>query len=433
MTAPVAPIAPAAPSGNPVVASSTTSSELTQLQDRFTSDDFISEVVRGVEADAPDPNEMADLGKLSDSPTIGDFGDDRDEPAAPQAAPVKEVPRPSKVPTDGDATDTLAVKAEKKAGELAKAEAKVAEGAKAKALSAEGAEGGEGAEGAEPQTATPPAPVKLATEFTVHGPDGAELDVADVMRQMPTIKVTHKGEVKELPLDRVVRLAQSGFHNEKLYGDAQKALSEVGAVEHALAEANASIKKQNEFIGTLLADDATLQQVREQWSRFNSPEARAERAERQLADLRAQQSGQSAAQASTSFYENDVKAPLSTLLQQFPTLTPAEVIGQFNILTAQYGAQISPKDFAAIRSVIRDELPAWAASLHETRTTEKAALTKAREANTLLKQKLAQGARPVGRQATADEGRARPKAPTGSPTADTAIASLVDEALADVF
>lgn len=276
------------------------------------------------------------------------------------------------------------------------------------------------AEGEEPVVEAPKEPVKLATEFSVVGPDGDELDPGDVVTKVGNVKFTVGGKEYDMPIDRVVRLAKSGVHNEKMYADAQSAIESRDALEQEVTTHKQKIERdtaiysnvlndllQVEGLMQALAPNGPAAQLLTRWQHYNTPEARAERAERALMEERQQKSGQSAQAQSASFVQNDVLQPIQALLQQFPSVTQDEIIGRFTVLTQKYGATIQPRDFAAVRSIVRDTLPAYAASLHETRSKNETALRAARENATLSKKQAAQYAKPIGRRATAAELQAK--------------------------
>ena len=271
---------------------------------------------------------------------------------------------------------------------------------------------------------------KLATDFKLYGKDGAELDVYDVMDKLGEVEIPWKGETKRVPLDRLARLAQSGLHNEQQYAAAQSALASHALLTERVRDAEERIKRQNAYVASLLDSDEVLNDSRERWQSHNTPEARAERAERRAMDLEAQLNGQSRTETAASFYEKDVKAPIQALLSQYPTVTEAELIGQTNILTAGMGAEIQPKDFAAVRAILRDDLPAFAASVHETRSAHQSELRKAQEKITLLKRSQAMGARPTGRVASASESKAPRKEPR---TNDERIDAIIDDEIMKGF
>ena len=391
MTAPVA--TPAAPTGTSAAMPSADASSMASLQERI-----INESIEGFMRGDADPNaaDLNEIHTLTDSQTPADTTPKVDAKGREHADDGKFKPKPT---TDGTKQDDTP----------------------------------EPVEGAEaPPTDGVPAPTaKLVTEFSVTGPDGEALDEGDVTAKIGTVAFKVGDKEYKLPLDRVVRLAQSGVHNEKVYGEAKTAIARAETLEAHSTDLGERIERQNQFVKDLLDNPQFYQQNVERWTAYNSPEARAERAERELDTLRkAQQDavqGQSRSAQATSFVEKDVAPPLKALLTQYPTLSAQEIFGQFQFLTHKYGTPVHPKDYDAIRKVVSDELPAWAASLHETRSTENVALRRSREANTLLKKVVARGARPAGRAATPADGAGRKAAPR---SLDDRISVAIEDALA---
>jgi hypothetical protein len=247
------------------------------------------------------------------------------------------------------------------------------------------------------------------------------------MAKVPDVEIMWKGEAKRIPLDKVVRLAQTGIYNEQLYTEAKESIERFGVVEQDNTSLKDKLTRQNQFVAKLIDDDGFRNDIRSRWAALNTPEARADRAEREVQEMRRQHAGQSQVAATTSFVEKDVQAPLQALLQQYPKVSERELAGEFQLRTAKYGAVIQPKDYDAVRALIRDELPAFAAGLHESRTAEATALTTARENATLLKKRIAQGAQPMGRRVGPNDPAAPKRAPR---TQDERMAAAVDEALA---
>jgi hypothetical protein len=281
----------------------------------------------------------------------------------------------------------------------------------------------------------PKEPAKVATEFKLFDAEGKEVEIADVLAKLPKTVFTVGDKTFELPYDRVVRLAKSGVHNEEQDRQAKEAIGNQKAVEAEVGRVTDGLRRQNAWVEGLLRaledvpldEDHPVAQIRQRWQAHNSPEARAKRAEDEVAGLRQQIEGRTREEATASFFENDVKSPLQGLLQQFPSLTKAEVEGEFHVRTASLGAVIQPSDYAAVKRIVQNDLPAWAASVHESREAEKAKLTRAREENTILKKRVAHGAKPIGRRAEPGEGVRQKPVPR---TEDERIEQSIERVLA---
>lgn len=403
-----------APATAPANALNDTSSGLSAMQERFANtavDEFL--------AGTPDPTIATRASEMQDYASVGGRSAfDGGSEAADGVPPITDKPRNE----DGTFKKADAVV---KATETAE---EVTEGADAK----------------DAKVDTPKEPLKLATDFELIGADGDPLDIADVMAKLPKTKFKVGDKEYEYPYDRVVRLAKSGIHNEKLYKDASEAIAGREVIEQRAADAEGSIERQNKFLATLfedmlaqgllenLAPNSPTQHFLSRWRDHNTPEARAERAERRLEEFQRQQTGQSQAASSASFYQNDVLSPIKALLQQFPSVTEEEIVGRFQLATAKYGAVIEPRHFEAVRAIISEDLPAYAASVHEKRSAHDTQLRKTQETNTLLKKRVAHGARPAGRVAGPGDGAAAPR-PKGSPTSEANINDLIDRELAEML
>lgn len=392
MTAPATPVAPAVtPAVTPAAPSYRAPADGGRplSAEALVTDEFVNEVVQGYDKGLPDRNDPNETEQVPASePGKGN------DAATKAKAPEKPAETPAETPP-----------ADEPKSETPDATAKAEEKPSADA------------------------PAKLAAEFTLFDADGDELDIADVMGKIKEIGIPYKGEVRKMPLDRVVRLAQSGFRNEQLYQQAEEAIQRSSTLESDFEAANDSIARQNKFIETLLTDDAARDAARARLQALNTPEARAERAEREAAQLRASLANRGVQATAATFWEQEVQPALDKIMKEFPALSPEEVVGRFNIATAKLGAVIQPKDFEAVRALLKDDFPAWAAGLQETRASQSTEIRKVKESNTLLKKKVNAGVRPTGRVATSTE--AKPAKKPARPMSDEMFENLVDSALAD--
>lgn len=271
-------------------------------------------------------------------------------------------------------------------------EAAPAEGEGGKAAEAE-----QGAEGAAP-----------AAEFTVfQGADEVEVP-ADLK-----IKFTADGAERELPLDRVVRLAQMGFYNEERANEIREFRENLPQLRQQFQ----SLQDENEMLTAavqriLSGDEEYLAQEREEYERASSPEARAERAELALAQERRRQQSVGVEQQAAQFVRSLVPE-FEALQTAAPKVSFEEVVGKFNMLTAplMVRGQIPPAKFREVERIIRSELRPWAEAQHARRVSaEKATTAVATRATAQAAAAKKQAARAVLPQGTHPTG-APPKAP----------------------
>jgi hypothetical protein len=233
-----------------------------------------------------------------------------------------------------------------------------------------GTESGEGGEAdADSQTASGP-----AVGFAVfQGNDEVEVP-ADLK-----IKFTADGAERELPLDRVVRLAQMGFYNEERANEIREFREQLPQ----LRESFESLQSENEMLTAamqriLSGDEDYLEQEREEFTRASSPEARAERAEAALRAEQQRSRGATVEQQAASFVRSLVPE-FESLQTAAPEVTFEEVVGKFNMLTAplMVRGQIPPAKFREVERIIRSELRPWAEAQHAKRIGAKKATTAA--------------------------------------------------------
>lgn len=263
---------------------------------------------------------------------------------------------------------------------------------------------GEGGEGAETGEGTPAAAVGFAV---FQGNDEVEVP-ADLK-----IKFTADGAERELPLDRVVRLAQMGFYNEERANEIREFREQIPQIRESFE----SLQSENEMLTAamqriLSGDEEYLAQEQEEFARAQSPEARAARAEAALEAERQRQRGASVEQQAASFVRSLVPE-FETLQTVAPEVTFEEVVGKFNMLTAplMVRGQIPPTKFREVERIIRSELRPWAEAQHARRVNAKKATTattaRATANAAAAKRQVARAVLPQGTHPTG----APPKAP----------------------
>lgn len=238
-------------------------------------------------------------------------------------------------------------------------------GADSEAANAEG-EGSEDATGAE-ETAP-------SVGFAVfQGTDEVEIP-KDVK-----IKFKADGEDREIDLPGVVRLAKMGYYNEQRANEIREFREQLPE----LRESFQGLQNENEMLTAAMSrilsgDEEYLAQEMEEFNRAQSPEARAERAERALEQERNRQRGQGVEQQAAQFVRALVPE-FESLQTTAPEVTFEEVVGKFNMLTAplMVRGQIPPARFREVERIIRSELRPWAEAQHAKRMTAKKATTAA--------------------------------------------------------
>lgn len=210
---------------------------------------------------------------------------------------------------------------------------------------------------------------QLATQFKVLDASGAEQEIPDLK-----ITFTANGKERSEPLDKVVRLAQSGFYNE----EREQQVLQTRAQFSTLQTENQSLKSQVETVRAellqMLADptDARYQALKAEHAQHNTPEARAARAEQALLRERETYSTQRAAEQAQIF-TSVLDQHFGALRTQYPEVSLEEMTGRFGMLTAphQRNGRVPPEAFNTIATLVDNELTPWVQQRHEAKVQEK--------------------------------------------------------------
>lgn len=294
-----------------------------------------------------------------------------------------------------------------------------AEGSEAEDVDGEGDEAGEGdgdddAEADAADEPTTPKDRKLATVFLAKDAEGDALDTSDV-----NITFTADGKERTLPLDRVVRLAQTGFYNEKLQSEVKDYRAEKADLIAQSEELEEIAAQRTALVRKLLEDDDFLLAQRERYLAANSPDKRAERAEAKLREVQQEREMQRFEVQREEFVTQEFYPKLQAIVKQYPNLSEEEVWGRFNIAASHLsdrGGVIPPKNWRAALKVIDDDIGPWAAQRHESRLEApkkeraqlKAEARRAQEKATEAKRKLTKNLRPTGVSPTTSVQKRKP-------------------------
>lgn len=299
------------------------------------------------------------------------------------------------------------------------------------------AEGGEASpEGEAPPEGEKPAEGDAAKRpFKILLKDGTEAEI----EQLDEIEFafTADGKERKVPLEKLVRYAQNGFYNHRLQQEVQQARDILPKYQQQLTELQQELAETNKLAERLLTDEAYLERAQAEYQRLNSPEARAERAERKLSEREQQEQQQQQARRMADYLVENVVPKYEALLQQYPTVTHDEAWGRFNLLTAPMlvRGQLPPERLPEVARAIEQELAPWAAQLHESRTSDERRKTEARDAEvrkaqekaTLAKKQVARALKPVAKgSGTSTQSQPKPKAIV---TADDAMEDVIGSAL----
>jgi len=295
-----------------------------------------------------------------------------------------------------------------------------------------------GVELPEGYVAVPTVTEGLATEFALYDDDG-EVEV-------PALMVEYKanGKVRKDRLDQVVKLAQWGVYNEErdrkaaaIEQEYQSTLEAVQQMERAVAEREAQMER-------LLNDEEFLEAVREAYYVENSPEKRAERAERETNNLRVSYQMQQIQSSGEQFYTTEVVPAVQMIMDALPSVTAEELesrlqmVMQAHVETAPNGQPyVPPSRYDAIRQYIVDDLALWAQMVNAKRSqpvndekaSVKAELDRARVEAQKAKNLVGKAMKPAGQAGKATDAPKRPAKPANI---DDAISSALSSVLSSI-
>jgi len=278
---------------------------------------------------------------------------------------------------------------------------------------------------------------ELATQFTIMDEEG-EIEVPNLM-----IEYKANGQVRKDRLDQVVKLAQWGVYNEEREQKTKQVEQEAVTYRQAAEELETLIAEREKQIERLLQDDDFLYTVREAYERENSPEKRAERAERQFEDYKVQQEMEQITQVGEQFWTSEVEPALDMIAKALPTLTFDELAERFTYAMqahmdrAPNGQPYIPMSrYDQVRKYMVEDLAVWAQIQHArraeptTKQTSKASdqLQKARIEAQKAKRQVGQATKPVGK---AGQMSAAPKQSKPS-TIDEALESAMANVLSAI-
>ncbi len=298
-------------------------------------------------------------------------------------------------------------------------------------------EGAEGEDKGEQADDKPAEEKKPLAPFTAVAKDGKPVAAEDVR---VTFRAA-KREFKDVPLDKLVRMAQSGGYNEQLQGEVDALRGEVPELRQHNEELVQALEDQRALNLKLLDDDDYLLQLRERRAAELTPEARASRAEARAAEVERRAALAETQRAGVAFYQTEIQPKLEQVIQAHthngkPTITEDELFGKFTRLVGPLtrNGTVPQSQWRKVAEIVANDILPWADQLHETRVAalreveSKSAVEvqKAKRETAETKRKVARAMSPT------PTGAGRPSAPRRIKTAEDAVESILDDAFAPV-
>lgn len=235
-----------------------------------------------------------------------------------------------------------------------------------------------------PPAAEKPAPTKreLLAQFKAKGGDGNEYSAEDIA----DIEVTYNANGKEVTRtwDHVVKMAQRGEYNEAERNKIIEERAEITQTRQQYESLQSEYRQMRAFVEKVLEDSEEADQVlierRQRWAAANSPEARAERAERERDAVIARQRAETDGRAYDAASER-IASAIEALHQRHPSVMPEAILGKYNVMIAPYlvNGQLPPHRLQEVERIVASDLAPWVESLHsssESRKAEQEATTK---------------------------------------------------------
>lgn len=221
-------------------------------------------------------------------------------------------------------------------------------------------------------------------------------------------------EYKEVPLDKVVLMAQQGAYNhekEQRYKQIEQEVPQVKQEAERLREENA---QYDSYLKRMMEDDVFREAAIEEYQRINTPEAKlrrleAERAQEQQVNRQRQED-----QMIASFTQSVMVPAFSKLLSDNPKVSHYELVGRFTELTAPYmvRGRIPVERLSYVAQIIDADLAAWAKSVQidrehdvKSRTAE---LEKTKKEVVQAKRQVARVVAPKGGASPGNASKAKP-------------------------
>lgn len=226
---------------------------------------------------------------------------------------------------------------------------------------------------------------------------------------LAALEVEYKanGKVHKDSFDKLVRLAQMGRLNDERvqkYSEVERRAQEL---EREAQEALERAAEQSRYAIELLEDEDRYMAERERYQQLLTPEARAERAERRLAELEQARHYEAISAEGQAFADKEVVPAFGALLKEFPEVSAEEIYGHFVLLTAKLtgpSGQIPREKFPEVRRLLQGDLRDRVKAQHAARAAKaekiasplKRQAVKAKEEATKVKRTLARAVKAPG-------------------------------------
>lgn len=276
---------------------------------------------------------------------------------------------------------------------------------------------------------------ELATKFRLLSQAGEEFDVPDVV-----LEFRANGKTRSEPLDKVVKMAEWGYHNQERDQEAQRTaarIREVEAENQRVVEYARTLETQR---NKLLQDPDEYMRELAAFEASNTPEAKLQAMEEQRRQDEARQQFREVSDTGSKFFGSEIEPAVETIMKALPTVAGEEIGAKLLLITDRYkvntpfGMIVPPSAYDAVRKAVVGELVPWAQQVHDSRDSERKESTKKLEDTTRTAQADAQKAKSLTGRVLKPTGRAGKDVPREQPirTVDDAHNSALRATLAAV-
>lgn len=247
-------------------------------------------------------------------------------------------------------------------------------------------------------------PVKTqVAEFGVKVSDGTP--VTEFPEMLFSFKAGGK-QYTDVPLDKVVRFAQSGVYNQQREADFTQFRQERETMGRQVRELQQTVEQWAQFYERTLVDDEFRNAARAQYAQENSPEAQLRRREYEIQQERQQMDQQRVYDQAAGYINTRIGPTVEAIQTANPHVTPQEVLGQFSMLTSPMlvNGVLPPDRLYDVMAIVEHELRPWAEQVHGSREAqhaqsaekERRKVTKAQIEEMKAKRALARATSPAG-------------------------------------
>jgi hypothetical protein len=287
---------------------------------------------------------------------------------------------------------------------------------------------------AEPEPEEEPAPTRTPlAQFKAYDKEG-ELDIPMDLE----IEFKADGEMRKLPLDKIIRHAQNGVYNERLVNEVQQARETLPQIQQQMQAMQENLQAQVALNARLLQDENYFLESRERFLQEQTPEVQLQKMRQHMHQQQEMQRQSEDARQSVDFVDRGLTPRMEQMLEQYPEVSWEEAFGRFSLVVAPLmeAGRVPAHRFNEVMALLDRDIGPWVAQRAEGRRTTNtrvkqerdSELRRAAETATKAKRTLARALSPVAGRIAPDKVRAKPVT-TADEGMDALIASIATQGI----